>query len=124
LAAKLQSARVTLHIPRRPYVQDLPGIPTIRPFEALACGIPLICSPWDDAEKLFTRGRDYLVAKNGKDMKQLLGRVLHESSFAEELASNGVATIKQKHTCAHRVDELLGVFAQLATETKQLAAAI
>ncbi len=37
--------RVTVHIPRRPYVAALPGIPTIRVFEALACGIPLICAP-------------------------------------------------------------------------------
>ena len=34
--------RVTVHVPRRPYVEALPGIPTIRPFEALACGIPLV----------------------------------------------------------------------------------
>ena len=45
--------RVTVHIPRRPYARALPGIPTIRPFEALACGIPLISAPWDDAEHLF-----------------------------------------------------------------------
>src|SRR3546814_9138346 len=32
----------TVHVPRRPYVEALPGIPTIRMFEALACGIPLI----------------------------------------------------------------------------------
>ena len=115
------TARVTLHIPRRPYVKELPGIPTIRPFEALACGIPLICSPWDDAEKLFTRGRDFLVADDGNEMKHLLQKILREPSFAEELAANGLATIKQRHTCAHRVDELLGVYAQ---ETKQLAAAI
>ena len=34
--------KLTLHIPRRPYVELLRGIPTIRVFEALACGIPLI----------------------------------------------------------------------------------
>jgi spore maturation protein CgeB len=34
--------RVTVHIPRRPYARVLPGIPTIRPFEAMACGIQLI----------------------------------------------------------------------------------
>jgi spore maturation protein CgeB len=34
--------RVTVHVPRRPYAEALPGIPTIRPFEALACGIPLV----------------------------------------------------------------------------------
>ena len=38
-------ARVTVHVPRRPYVRALPGIPTIRPFEALACGIPARLGP-------------------------------------------------------------------------------
>ncbi|HEX2101116.1 MAG TPA: glycosyltransferase, partial [Candidatus Synoicihabitans sp.] len=59
----LAQYKVTVHVPRRPYVQALPGIPTIRPFEALACGVPLICSPWRDVEGLFTAGRDYLVAR-------------------------------------------------------------
>ncbi|HVZ32233.1 MAG TPA: glycosyltransferase, partial [Polyangiaceae bacterium] len=53
--------RLTIHVPRRPYVQALPGIPTIRPFEAMACGIPLVSSPWKDSEHLFTPGNDFLV---------------------------------------------------------------
>jgi spore maturation protein CgeB len=114
------TARVTLHIPRRPYVRELPGIPTIRPFEALACGIPLICSPWHDTEQLFTTGLDFLMAQNGKEMTYLLKQVLSEPSFAEDLAINGLATIRLQHTCAHRVDELLDVYAELAKETKQL----
>ena len=36
----------TVHVPRRFYVDHLPGIPTIRVFEALACGIPLVSAPW------------------------------------------------------------------------------
>ncbi len=118
------SARVTLHIPRRPYLLELPGIPTIRPFEALACGIPLICSPWHDTEHLFTTGRDYLLATDGNDLKRLVQKVLSEPAFAEELAINGLTTIKQKHTCAHRVDELLAIYGELARETKQVVAAI
>ncbi len=35
--------KVTIHVPRRPYVEMLKGIPIIRPFEALSCGIPLVC---------------------------------------------------------------------------------
>jgi spore maturation protein CgeB len=116
------TARITLHIPRRPYVDELPGIPTIRPFEALACGIPLICSPWNDAERLFTPGRDFLVADDGADMKQLIHGTLSAPSFADELAANGLAVIKQKHTCAHRVDQLLGIYEQLAEETKLITA--
>ena len=118
------SARVTLHIPRRPYVKELPGIPTIRPFEALACGIPLICSPWHDTEHLFTPGKDFLIAHNGEEMTQLINKVLSEPAFAEELAINGLATIRQQHTCAHRVDELLGIYTELFAETHELVATI
>ncbi|HEY4424273.1 MAG TPA: glycosyltransferase [Pyrinomonadaceae bacterium] len=107
------SAHVTLHVPRRPYVRDLPGIPTIRPFEALACGIPLICSPWYDTEHLFTPGRDFLVARNGNEMREMLRTLLNDQAVADELAINGLATIKQKHTCAHRVDELLDIYTRI-----------
>jgi len=116
-------ARVTLHIPRRPYVKELPGIPTIRPFEALACGIPLICSPWHDTEHLFTPG-DFLIARNGNEMKQLIRKVLSEPGFAEEMAINGLTTIRQRHTCAYRVDELLEIYAELVKETHEMVATI
>jgi spore maturation protein CgeB len=105
--------RVTVHVPRRPYVEALPGIPTIRPFEALACGIPLISAPWDDVEGLFTPGRDFLVAKSGVEMQQQLRAVLADQALANELATHGLRTIRERHTCAHRVDELLAVCGEL-----------
>lgn len=101
--------RVTVHVPRRPYVEALPGIPTIRVFEALACGIPLISAPWDDAEGLFRPGTDYLVAGDGAAMADRLRTVLNEPEAAAALARNGLDTIRRRHTCAHRVDELLAV---------------
>jgi spore maturation protein CgeB len=109
--------KFTVHVPRRPYVKTLPGIPTIRPFEALACGIPLICSPWNDAEHLFRPGTDYLVANNGTEMKQHMRAVLNDPQLAAELARNGLETIRKRHTCAHRVDELLSIYAELTGET-------
>ena len=118
------SARVTLHIPRRPYVKELPGIPTIRPFEALACGIPLICSPWHDTEHLFTPGKDFLIARNGVEMTQLIQKVLSEPAFAEEMAINGLATIRQRHTCAHRVDELLEIYTEIVAEIHEVVATV
>lgn len=97
--------RLTVHIPRRPYATALPGIPTIRPFEAMACGIPLISAPWKDCEGLFTAGCDYLVAHNGEQMKQQLKAVLTDNALAERLRNNGLQTIRARHTCRHRVDE-------------------
>ncbi len=103
----------TVHIPRRPYVEALPGIPTIRPFEALACGIPLVCSPWNDAEGLFTPGKDYLVAYDGRQMRRHLQAILNDKGLAEELSSHGLSTILARHTCAHRSDELFSIYRQL-----------
>ena len=100
--------RVTVHVPRRPYVVALPGIPTIRVFEALACGIPLVCAPWHDDEALF-RADDFLQARNGDAMAAQLKLLLRDHDFAETLAASGLEFIRQRHTCAHRVDELLTI---------------
>ncbi|PRY05726.1 spore maturation protein CgeB [Pontibacter ummariensis] len=112
--------KVTVHVPRRPYVEALPGIPTIRPFEALACGIPLISSPWDDAENLFTPGKDFLVAQNGEEMKEHLQIVLQSPEKAKSLAAHGLQTIRNRHTCAHRVDELEKVCEELGIATQKI----
>jgi spore maturation protein CgeB len=105
--------RVTVHVPRRPYVLALPGIPTIRPFEALASGIPLVSAPWDDSERLFTPGEDFLVARNGREMQDVLREVLADPKLARALARRGRRTILARHTCAHRVDELLAILRSL-----------
>lgn len=111
--------RVTMHIPRRPYVENLPGIPTIRVFEALACGIPLISAPWNDAENLFRPGEDYLIARDGEEMKRQLQAVLGDSGLADNLARSGLETIKARHTCRHRVDELFGFLAICGSDRVQ-----
>ena len=107
---------VTVHVPRRPYVDALPGIPTIRPFEALACGIPLVCSPWDDVEGLFSPGNDFLVARSGEEMRAMLEQVLRDRDLARHLAQHGRRTILERHTCGHRVDALLAIAAELGVE--------
>src|SRR4051812_10910625 len=105
--------RLTVHVPRRPYVEALPGIPTIRVFEALACGIPLISAPWEDMEGLFSPGEDYLVAQDGREMREHIRCLLADPATARRLAKRGRDTILSRHTCAHRVDELLGILAEL-----------
>ncbi|RNL87235.1 glycosyltransferase [Sinomicrobium pectinilyticum] len=105
--------KVTVHVPRRPYVEMLPGIPTIRPFEALSCGIPLVCSPWNDSENLFTQGRDYLMAKDGNTMGYRIAEILKSSQLAQSLSDYGRETIIEKHTCAHRVNELEEILTQI-----------
>jgi spore maturation protein CgeB len=105
----------TVHVPRRFYATILPGIPTIRVFEALACGIPLVSAPWDDAEGLFTPDEDYLVARNAAEMPGHLEALRDDARLRTRLAAHGLATILARHTCAHRAGELLGILAGLGT---------
>jgi spore maturation protein CgeB len=100
---------VTVHVPRRYYAETLPGIPTIRPFEAMACGIPLISAPWQDSENLFTPGEDFLVARNTEQMEKHLRTILNDRDFARHLANQARSTILSRHTCGHRVDQLLNL---------------
>ena len=105
--------RMTVHVPRRFYVELLPGVPTIRVFEALACGIPLICAPWRDSEGLFRPGADYLVAPDGAAMAKAMRSLESDDQLCADLARSGLETIRARHTCAHRVDELLDIAGRL-----------
>ena len=110
--------RVTVHVPRRPYVEALPGIPTIRPFEALACGIPLVSAPWDDAEGLFTPGATTSSPATARDGAHARASPRRPGARAI-LARHGRRTILARHTCAHRVDELLAILRELGVRDRE-----
>jgi spore maturation protein CgeB len=103
-------ALFTVLLPRRAYVSALPGVPHVRMFEALSCGIPLLSSPWHDAEGLFPSG-SYLSVNNGEEMQAAMSLVLKDEDFAEDMVRSGLHAIRTRHTCGHRVDELLPIIA-------------
>ena len=110
--AAFAAHRVTVHIPRRPYAELLPGIPTIRVFEALASGIPLVSAPWNDSEGLFRPGQDFLFAHDGSEMARHLTDIINDPALANSLALAGLETIAARHTCRHRVDQLFDILAR------------
>jgi spore maturation protein CgeB len=91
-------------------------------FEALACGIPLVSAPWQDAEGLFRPGKDFLFARDGQQMTRHLNDILNDDSLAAELAASGLETVRSRHTCRHRVDELLSILAMNGTSRAREAA--
>jgi len=92
---------------------SFPALRRSRPFEALACGIPLLCAPWNDTGSFVIPGKDFPVARNGAEMQGLLKALLQDKAMAHELAGHGRQTILRRHTCAHRVNELLAIYAEL-----------
>lgn len=96
---------LTMHIPRQQYVGAMAGIPTIRVFEALACGIPLISAPWPDTEHLFRDG-DFCSVRNSKESIAAMQHLLSDRKAAAEQAERGLETVLARHTCMHRAQQL------------------
>lgn len=99
-------SKLTMHVPRKQYTNGLSGIPTIRVFETLACGVPLLCSPWEDVENLFRPGQDYVCLRDGEAMKAQVEEMLHDDRARAQMAANGLETIRKRHTCDHRAEQL------------------
>lgn len=106
-------SKLALHVPRRQYANGLSGIPTIRVFEALACGVPLVCSPWTDVEGLFRPGLDYITVADGNTMRAQIQELLKDDAARRQLADNGVASIHARHTCDHRAEQLLEIYEEI-----------
>jgi len=68
----------------------------------------MITAPWTDCEGLFRPG-DYETAENGDEMGGRLEKLLGNPRRAEAQASQGLGTIRARHTCAHRLRELLAI---------------
>jgi len=103
------SARVVLHVPRRQYVEMLPGTPTIRVFEALAAGACLISLPWEDTDNLFQAGEDYAVAHSPAEMRDLIAWLCSDDAARARFGEHGRRTILERHTCDHRAAQLVAI---------------
>ncbi len=65
------SSRLTLNLSRAHMVRW--GFsPSVRLFEAAACGCPIVSDPWPGLEQLFTIGQEILVANRCEDIVSLL----------------------------------------------------
>jgi spore maturation protein CgeB len=109
-------SKITIHLPRKLYRESLAGIPTIRPFEALACGIPLVAAAWADREGLFRRGRDYLVVESPDEMRRTIARLAEDDDARAQVAANGLETIRSRHTCEHRAMQLAEIYAEVGSQ--------
>lgn len=106
-------SRVSLHVPRRFYANGLSGVPTIRVFEALACGSPLVCAPWKDSENLFRPGQDYICVPDKSALICELKRLLSDARARQQMAESGLQTIRTRHTCGHRAEQLVEICREL-----------
>jgi spore maturation protein CgeB len=55
-------------------------------------------------------------------MTRHLNALARDPELRADLVAHGLATIRARHTCAHRVDELLAIVDALAPEQRRNAA--
>jgi spore maturation protein CgeB len=77
--------------------------PSVRLFEAGACGTPIISDPWPGLDTLFLAGHDILIARTTRDVLDALD--LSEDRRAA-IARAGRARVLERHTAETRAGEL------------------
>lgn len=102
--------RFTLNITRSDMVR-LGHSPSVRLFEAAACGIPIITDDWPGLDSFFQRGADILVSHSPEETLAFLREMPEEER--RRIAGNGRTRILAEHTGAHRAAELERLVASL-----------
>jgi spore maturation protein CgeB len=90
--------------------------PSVRLFEAAACGTPIISDPWPGLDELFALGSEILIAASPEDTL----RYLRDTPDAERQAigARARARVLAAHTSAHRAAELEGYALALRVEKR------
>jgi spore maturation protein CgeB len=95
--------RFTLNITRDD-MKALGFSPSVRLFEAAACGVPILSDSWPGLDTIFDIGSEILAADGTEDVL----RVLRNTSPAARagIAAAARARVLKEHTASHRASEL------------------
>lgn len=78
--------------------------PSVRLFEAAACGTPIISDAWSGLDEFFVPGKEILVARSSDEMQSLLEQTTAEAARA--IGDAARRRVLARHTAAHRAAEL------------------
>jgi spore maturation protein CgeB len=115
------SQRATLNATRADMVR-LGWSPSVRLFEAAACGTPIISDRWQGLEELFVVGEEILVADTTREVLSYL-RDLDDDAL-RALGARARQRILAQHTAAHRAAELEGYVYPLLERAARRRAAV
>jgi spore maturation protein CgeB len=97
------SLRFTLSVTRDAMVRAGYS-PSVRLFEAAACGTPIISDYWPGLETFFKPNEEILIAREADDVTRILGRMSDEQR--ETIGVRARAVVQAHHTSAHRALEV------------------
>ncbi len=85
--------------------------PSVRLFEAGACGVPIISDYWEGLDTFFAPGEEILVAASSAEVAEMLQDMPETQRAA--IGARARAAVLAKHTAAHRAMELEGYVADV-----------
>lgn len=97
------SQRFTLNITRQDMIQAGYS-PSVRLFEAAACGVCIISDWWEGLDTVLEPEREILIAHSTEDCLRYLQDTSNEQRFA--IARRGMERVLNAHTADHRAAEL------------------
>jgi spore maturation protein CgeB len=95
--------RFTLNITRADMIRAGYS-PSVRLFEAAACGVPIISDVWNGIETLFEPGEEIILARSTDDVLGALRDLSDDRRRAIGEAAR--RRVLREHTAAHRAEEL------------------
>ena len=99
-AAFYSASRWTLNVTRADMIAA-GWSPSVRLFEAAACGVPIVSDRWAGLDRLFAPGRAIVLADTAADVIAAL-----ESADAPTIGEAARAVVLARHTAQHRAAEL------------------
>lgn len=95
--------RFTLNVTRSDMVES-GWSPSVRLFEAAACGTPILSDPWPGLEAFFQPGREILLVRSTDDVVRRLRETFDSERLA--VAQRARQRVFAEHTSAHRAESL------------------
>jgi spore maturation protein CgeB len=102
--------RFTLNITRADMIKAGYS-PSVRLFEAAACGTPIISDYWEGIDSLFEIGTEILIATSPADTVRYLTNISEEER--KRIGGNARKKVLARHTAAHRANELIAYYKEL-----------
>jgi spore maturation protein CgeB len=105
------ASRFTLNL-TRPEMRALGYSPSVRLFEAAACGAPIISDRWEGLDEVLEPGREILVAERTGEVVSALRSV--SEAERREIAAAARRRVLAEHTAERRVERLHELLAGVA----------
>lgn len=79
--------------------------PSVRLFEAAACGVPIISDYWDGIHSIFEQGEEILIARSSEEVAKYFRRI--SETERRQIGENARAKVMRSHTAKARAKELV-----------------